>query len=147
MHEPDLILKALKLCRLELSRFPTLAEILKRMDVKSGSTKTHELVGTIFDAIAWCGYTNPTGARELIGEVGWKAVCNFGGWQRVCETPDSQISTMRAQLRGAVEAAVEEKSRCDVLGLEFKSRATENPFRLVSGMRSLDFSGFGTEGA
>jgi hypothetical protein len=144
-HEPELVLRALRLCRLELSRFPSLAEILKRMDVKSAESKSQEIVGTIFQAVSLCGYPGPEKARAMIGEVGWKAVCNVGGWQRVCDTPDSHVSTLRAQLRNAVEAAVEDKSRCDVMRIPF---GTSDPVKLLKpsrGMQPLGFSEFSTE--
>jgi hypothetical protein len=36
-YDPAKILAALRVCRLELNRFPTTAEIIKRMSVKSDS--------------------------------------------------------------------------------------------------------------
>lgn len=143
--EPAKILGALKLCRLELTRFPTTAEIIKRMSVKSESSQAQEIVATIFKAIAWNGYTNPQGAQAMIGEVGWKAVQYMGGWQRLCDSPAEDTGMLRAQIRKAVESAVEEKTRCDVLGIKFDGHSPEKLFyasRELPPMQKLDFSDF-----
>lgn len=141
-HEPELILKALKLCRLELNRFPTLADILKRMSSKSETGQVQELVGTIFNAISWHGYSNPSGAKQMVGEVGWKAIEYFGGWQRLCDNPADDVNILRAQLRKSVEAAVEEKTRCDALGIPFKSQLVARPTQNRPSLRLASFDEF-----
>jgi hypothetical protein len=140
-YDPAKILAALRVCRLELNRFPTTAEIIKRMSVKSDSTQVQDIVGSIFKAISWYGYNNQDGAREMIGEVGWKAVQYFGGWRALCDSPSDDASTIRAQLRRSVEAAVEEKFRCDIIGIEFEQHRQDKlgPYK---GLQKLDFSGF-----
>jgi hypothetical protein len=147
-YEPAKILAALRLCRLELNRFPTTAEIIKRMSIKSEAGQAQELVGTIFKAVAWYGYTNPAGAREMIGEVGWKGVEFFGGWKRLCDSPEDEANIVRAQIRKAVESAVEEKTRCDVLGIPFEPHTPANVFQIGNRqpLQKLDFGSFLPDG-
>lgn len=44
-----------------------------------------EIASRIVGAISKCGWSNPTGAREYMGEIGWEIVRRFGGWQYICE--------------------------------------------------------------
>jgi hypothetical protein len=141
-YGPDKILKALKLCRLELNRFPTVAEIIKRTNPKSEANQTQEIVGKIFEAISWYGYSNPSGAKKMIGEVGWKAVEFFGGWQRLCDAPADDLNITRSQLRKAVESAVEEKVRCDVLGVPFVPTLSTSAIGLSSKRPELRLANF-----
>ncbi|MGE3608036.1 MAG: hypothetical protein AB7I27_00510 [Bacteriovoracaceae bacterium] len=144
-YEPEKIISALRLCRLELNRFPTLAEIIKRMSPKSEAGQSQEIVGNIFKAISWHGYTNPVGAREMIGEVGWKAVEFMGGWQNLCDAPSDDLNILRAQLRKSVESSVEEKTRCEILGIPFNDHRPSNIVSISAKktpLRPLDFSNF-----
>jgi hypothetical protein len=147
-YEPEKILSALKLCRLEINRFPTTSEIIKRIYIKTESSQGQEILASIFHAISWFGYTNPQGARRIIGEIGWKAVNSMGGWQRLCDSPADDASILRAQLRKAVESAVEENTRCDVLGIKFEGYRSEELFsskKELKPMRQLDYSSFTSE--
>jgi hypothetical protein len=143
-HDPFTILRALKLCRLELNRFPTTAEILKRLNPSSEISQVQEIIGTIFKAINWYGYPNPEGARSMIGNVGWKAVEFFGGWQSLCDSPGDDLSILRGQLRKAVEAAVEEKTRCDVIGIPLREHTPKEVYfsSNSSPLRHISFDSF-----
>lgn len=112
----DRVLSALRLCRRELNRFPTVAEIIKRMSENSEQSQTQNLIGEIFKAIRAYGYNRPTEAREDIGPVGWRAIQNFGGWQCLCDYPADSAMALRAQLRQAVEAAVDDNTRATISG-------------------------------
>lgn len=143
-YEPAKILSALRICRLELNRFPTIAEIIKRMSEKSDLTQVQDIIGKIFKAINWYGYTNPEGAKNMIGDVGWKAVEFFGGWQQLCDSPSDDLSILRGQLRKSIEAAAEEKTRCEALGIPFLEHTPRGSFQVgnKSPMKTLDFSNF-----
>lgn len=147
-YEPARILRALKICRIELNRFPTLAEIVKRTSTQSDSGQAHDIVGNIFKAISWHGYNNPQAARSMIGEVGWKAVQFMGGWQYLCDTPSDDLHILRAQLKKSVESALEEKARCDMIGIPFKEHGPGKviAFSNKPPMQKLDFSNFNPEG-
>lgn len=107
----DGVLQALKRCRIEVNRFPTVAEIIKR--IPGQQENTQELLGRIFEAVDLFGYVRPNDARKHIGEVGWKAVSYFGGWQRICDFPSDQSSALRAQLRQATESSIEVWARSE----------------------------------
>lgn len=63
------------------------------------------IVGIIIDRVAKDGHTNWKRARERMGEVGWAAVQDFGGWTTFCGSlTDKNVSTLRAQLRDAVKS-------------------------------------------
>lgn len=53
------------------------------------------------EAVSKFGWCNSQQARDYIGELGWKAVQAFGGWQYVCENLGSelQLTTFNAQIR------------------------------------------------
>lgn len=55
----------------------------------------------VIEAVSKFGYTNPTEAKQYIGELGWNAVSRFGGWTYVCENlgVTIQITTFQAQAR------------------------------------------------
>lgn len=107
-YEPDDVYKALSLCRKELSRFPTVAEITKR--IPGTSSNPSEIVGRILLAVEDYGYPAPDRAREFMGEVAWRAVNYFGGWQALCDYPADSAMALRAQLRNNVIDAIERNS-------------------------------------
>lgn len=102
------VLAALSLCRREIPRFPTVAEVVKR--IPGQNENTQELVGKILEAVELFGYPSPDKAKLHIGEVGWMAVCYFGGWKSICDFPGNEPGILRAQLRMATESAID-KSR------------------------------------
>jgi hypothetical protein len=64
-------------------------------------------VGKILLAIELYGYPSPQKARLFMGEVGWRAVNYFGGWQSLCDYPGESAMALRAQLRNNVIDAIE----------------------------------------
>lgn len=127
-YPPQDVINALRTCRRELSRFPVLADIIKR--IPGQETNTQEIVGRILDAITTHGYTRPREARKEIGETAWRAVNYFGGWQMLCDFPADSPGTLRAQLRDAVQSSVEvTRMHGENFGL---LPATERTLHLVS---------------
>jgi len=54
----------------------------------------------IENAVGSYGYMNHKGAREYIGERGWKVVEQLGGWTRVCDIESfDQMPSLRANWR------------------------------------------------
>lgn len=68
-----------------------------------------EAAARIPQAIVKFGYTNPSRAREFIGELGWRVVERFGGWQVVCEQHGVTISpdTFYAQARDLARSTLD----------------------------------------
>lgn len=63
----------------------------------------------VLEAVARFGYTNPTEARDYVGELGWVAVKRFGGWTEICETLGTSKlpkATFQAQIREIVKSEV-----------------------------------------
>jgi len=63
-------------------------------------------------AISRFGYDQPARARPAVGQVIWDVIDGLGGWVKVCDTPDSQSTTFRAQWR---EAWLRASNRRDTL--------------------------------
>lgn len=68
-----------------------------------------EIASRIVGAISKCGWSNPTGAREYMGEVGWEIVRRFGGWTYVCENHgvSLQPAAFMAQARDLARAQLQ----------------------------------------
>lgn len=69
----------------------------------------------IVTCLSTCGYTNPTRAKEQIGELGWVFVEKSGGWSNLClsvvRTED--LPTLRAQWRRSIMAIYNQALRGD----------------------------------
>lgn len=102
--DESLVCDALTRCGRELRTFPCVADVHQR--IKTDRLDEFDLVGKIYDAIELYGYPRPDDARRFMGEVAWRAVHSCGGWMRICSTPASDDSTLRAQLRMAAQGAI-----------------------------------------
>lgn len=102
-NEQD-VLDAIERCVTELPRFPTVADICNR--IKGNDPDDQEIVGLIYEAIELYGYPAPDRARAHMGEVAWRAVLSCGGWINICNTPASDDTSLRAQLRMAAQGAI-----------------------------------------
>jgi hypothetical protein len=71
-------------------------------------TQAREAAARVIQAISKFGYTNPTEARAWIGELGWRAVQRFGGWQYLCENTGVELSvtTLMAQVRDIASTTI-----------------------------------------
>lgn len=66
-------------------------------------------------------------ARKHIGELGWRAVRGLGGWGSVCNTHTDDMATLRAQFRGAYEAAAAREQRERLIGGPEPTRINNTP--------------------
>lgn len=89
-------------------RFPLPSELLNRITpVKLVADESNEIVAAIFSAIrSYGGRYNINAARENLGEIAWRVVENFGGWERICTCEEGDANTMRAQLRNHAQAVL-----------------------------------------
>ena len=68
---------------------------------ESQKEAAQEAVSRIWQAIGQFGYTNPSGAREFVGELGWAVVTRMGGWNSLCceQATIRDAGIIRAQMR------------------------------------------------
>lgn len=60
--------------------------------------KARDATARIVSAISQFGYTNPQGAKDYIGALGWKVIERQGGWSVICErTKNDELPTYQAQ--------------------------------------------------
>lgn len=52
-----------------------------------------DIGATISKAVTKFGWSNPEGAKEAIGPIGWQVVQVFGGWSHLCENLGATINT------------------------------------------------------
>lgn len=59
-------------------------------------------------AVREFGWCNPDDAKKSIGEIGWRYVEQFGGWQHICENLGTTINenSFMAQARDAIESNI-----------------------------------------
>ena len=83
------------------NQFPSPAIIRSKLKPEiDEKDDVQESVNRIITAVPKYGYTNPSGAKNFIGELGWQIVTGSGGWQSLCENlTDDNIGIYRAQLR------------------------------------------------
>lgn len=80
-------------------RFPVPAKLIELAQGRD-IDNSQEAVGRIFESIKRFGYMGGAEARQHIGELGWRAVQAFGGWNYICsELPKNQVASTRAQMR------------------------------------------------
>ena len=108
----DRVFDALRQLRKSSRKLPTIAEIESAMGIAapvSAETaidlQAKLLVATIESCFGVFGYTNPAGARERIGEVGWTALGGTRGWIELCQLPSyDELPIRLAQIREAAKA-------------------------------------------
>jgi hypothetical protein len=102
-------------------KMPSVVEIIEALEGKPPELTTRDEASEVADRIAAAierdGYTNPTRARERIGELGWVVVEQCGGWSVLCRSVESydQLPTFKAQWRTSAEAAAK-KAKLGRLG-------------------------------
>lgn len=64
----------------------------------------------VIEAVSKFGWSNPGEAHAFIGDLGWRSVKVFGGWQYVCENLGTEInlSTFNAQIREISKATIQQ---------------------------------------
>lgn len=107
-YPEDRVLHALTRCRKELSRFPTVSDIVDRIAPEERpETKAVLIAHSIVEAVSKDGWTNPDRAKERMGEEAWRVVSMAGGWNTVCETlTDRNKPTLIAQWRDLAAAVL-----------------------------------------
>lgn len=89
-------------------RFPSIRDIREAAgvvmdDPKGDKELAAEIAERIWTALGRYGYTNPGQAAEYIGDLGWAAVRNSGGWNTWCNIEcESQKPTYIAQARDLI---------------------------------------------
>ena len=99
-------------------RMPSIGDLVQRCapQVLDADTAV-EVAGRIWGAISKFGWSDPLGARDWIGEVGWHIIETNGGWQSICATAQAKdVGTWRAQLRDHAAAAIR-RHKAGVLGV------------------------------
>jgi len=81
--------------------FPYPADIrAKIFPENSDKDDAQDVANFVISAVSKFGYTNPTKAKEYIGDLGWEVVSRMGGWKHLCETLTLENEGMlRAQIR------------------------------------------------
>lgn len=97
----------------------------------SPEAKSNEVASRIRSAIGKFGWPNPEDARAYIGDLGWKVVERFGGWQALCENHGVDLSalTFHAQARDTVRGLIESNNLGlfdKPIGIEFKEQRNED---------------------
>lgn len=74
------------------------------------------IAARVIESVSKFGWCNSQDAKNHIGEIGWRAVTAFGGWQYVCENlgTEIQLSTFNAQIRDITKAEIQ-KSKLKIV--------------------------------
>lgn len=79
--------------------FP-LPAVIREAVQGSARDEAIEASNRIVQAMSRFGWNNPEGARNFIGELGWRVVEREGGWQSLCQrTTNEELPTLKAQWR------------------------------------------------
>lgn len=83
------------------TRFPLPGVILQAAcPSRSPEAEAVEAAGRIPEALYRYGYTDPHGAKDFIGELGWLIVEREGGWECLCaKVTTNQLPILKAQWR------------------------------------------------
>lgn len=92
--------KALKGCVRTCNRFPSLKEILEKINpVNNPRDEANEMAGAIISCIRDFGRYRVEEVYSFLGPTGQMAIERFGGWELICNTEEDDLGTIRAQLR------------------------------------------------
>lgn len=87
--------------------FPDISKILEIVDPQpSEIDEANELAGAIIGAISAYGHNQVKEVKEYLGPKGWHVVERFGGWSNLCQIKNSELPTVRAQLRDLSKAHI-----------------------------------------
>jgi len=102
-------------------------------------TKGKLAASRVIESVSKFGYTNPEEAKNYIGELGWKAVQRFGGWQYICENLglSIQISTFQAQIRD-VAIATDKAGHIGMQDTPIGITAPKETPQLSGGLQKVD---------
>lgn len=92
------------------TRFPLPAHIREKVQPTSTiEDAANLLLDRAVQAVARFGYVDPGGAKDYLGEIGWRAIGSENGWADLC-TAEIPQGTLRAQLRGRISAGLRRES-------------------------------------
>jgi hypothetical protein len=104
----DAVYAALRELNREKNRrtLPLPADVFAKLNPENTSLESARIAANnIIAAIPKFGHTNPTRAKEFIGDLGWLVVERMGGWHLVCQESDvSTIQIRLAQMRDLAES-------------------------------------------
>jgi hypothetical protein len=79
---------------------PLPAEVRALCERKEGGQMPEQVAARIAGSISRFGYTRPKAARAYIGETGWRAIEDLGGWSGICSRiTTAEMGTFTAQAR------------------------------------------------
>lgn len=99
-------LEQIVLSRKSRDPFPSVAEVAAVINPQlDPAHEAIEAANRVWAAVGKFGYTNPQGAEEYIGQLGWKVVERYGGWGAVCQESNySDAGVIKAQMRETAKA-------------------------------------------
>jgi hypothetical protein len=149
----DQIKNSLRQCFEKNVRFPSLAEILNYINPElEKKEEANEITGAIIECMRDFGRYRTGEVYHHVGPTGTLAIKRFGGWDLICNTPEVDMGTARAQLRDIVISILSSKNRpesqcqlpyqrqtrtmllgegLNLLGLENKKKLEGKPFEEV----------------
>jgi len=99
-------------CISKFKFYPNIAELTELLQPKEDSKdQANEMTGSILQAVRDYGRHQALRVKMLLGPITWFAIESFGGWDVICNIPEDQLSTSRAQLRDMCKSALTIKSR------------------------------------
>lgn len=119
-------------------RFPLPAKIREYAQGINEAGMALQVMINIRRAIRKHGYLDPSGARELIGEIGWSVIEPYG-WPALCAMDQDQMSWHMTQIQKAVQTLVAARERTIA-----HDRAHALPSRTKSRLKAL-MEGIGDE--
>lgn len=103
---PD-IQNALKKCSRECQWFPSLKEIVDRINpLIEKKDEGNEIAGAIIECIRNLGRYEPEKVFNYVGAIGTLVIQRFGGWELICNTLETDLNVTRAQLRDLAISAL-----------------------------------------
>lgn len=102
------VLKALNECTETCDFYPSLKQILDKINGPTVDTKTLgvDLSGEIISCIRQFGRYQVKEVYKHLGEEGARVIERCGGWEALCNTNEDKLDTLRSQLRDACMSAI-----------------------------------------
>jgi hypothetical protein len=92
--------------------FPSVIALRDYLDpVLSNEARALEITSRLVQSISKFGYSNPEGAKQHVGEIGWLAVRRWGGWAQICQQHGVTLDANQffAQTRNMVLGFIEQE--------------------------------------
>lgn len=116
--------------------FPKPCELIERISPKPQRVDADYEAGEIISCINRFGIYRSLEVMNYLSADAWNAVLSAGGWGNLCNTPPSQLGTLRAQLRDLVFSSM---SSSEIKARRAKRNALtgNNNLRLVNDYNPL----------